>query len=133
MKKNVQILDCTLRDGGRIINCNFENSTIRNITNELTDAGIDIVEVGFLRSRELVDYIGNSTFFTDVSQITQFIPLNNNRTLYVAFIDYNMYDFDELQECDNKSITGILSSKKDISYLFKQSILWGIQTKNYLI
>ena len=44
MKKNVQILDCTLRDGGRIINCNFENSTIKNITNELTDAGIDIVE-----------------------------------------------------------------------------------------
>lgn len=107
MKKNVQILDCTLRDGGRIINCNFENSTIKNITNELTDAGIDIVEVGFLRSRDLVDYNGNSTFFTDVPQMSQFIPFNNNGTLYVAFIDYNMYDFDELQECDNTSITGI--------------------------
>ena len=66
--KNVQVLDCTLRDGGRIINCKFEDMTIYNIANELTESGIDIVELGFLRSTELVNYDGNSTFFTDVSQ-----------------------------------------------------------------
>lgn len=104
--KNVQILDCTLRDGGRIINCEFKDSTIYNIANELTDAGIDIIELGFLRSTELVNYIGNSTFFNDVSQINKFVP-HNSRSMYVAFIDYNMYDFSNLEECSNTSITGI--------------------------
>lgn len=108
MMKNVRILDCTLRDGGRIIDCNFENSTIENITNELTEAGIDIVEIGFLRSDELVKYTCNSTFFTDVSQMTEFIPQGGNKeTLYIAFADYNMYDFNKLPTCDNTSITGI--------------------------
>ena len=91
--KNIQILDCTLRDGGRIIDCKFEDSTIGNIANELTEAGIDIVELGFLRGKNLVEYKGNSTFFTDTSQLSKFIPDNKKETMYVAFIDYNMYDF----------------------------------------
>lgn len=105
--KNIQILDCTLRDGGRIIDCKFEDSTIGNIANELTEASIDIVELGFLRGKDLVEYKGNSTFFTDASQISKFIPDNKKETMYVAFIDYNMYDFEDLKECDNTSITGI--------------------------
>ena len=48
--KNVQVLDCTLRDGGRIINCKFEDMTIYNIANELTKSGIDIVKLGALTS-----------------------------------------------------------------------------------
>lgn len=60
--KNIKILDCTLRDGGRIIDCQFDNRTIRNITRNLSLAGIDIIEIGFLRSRSLVDYKGDSTF-----------------------------------------------------------------------
>lgn len=106
--RNVQILDCTLRDGGRIIDCRFDNSVIKNITRELTDSSIDIVEIGFLRSHNLVEYNGNSTFFTEVPQIADFLPKQNKvRTMYVAFIDFNMYDFDLLEKCDGESITGI--------------------------
>lgn len=104
---NVSILDCTLRDGGRIINCEFSDSDIRDIAGELTDAGIDIVEMGFLRSRQLVEYRGNSTFFTDVDQIEQFIPKDRKNTEYVAFIDFDMYDFAALGRCTGKSVTGI--------------------------
>ena len=31
MVKNVRILDCTLRDGGRIINCAFGNQEITDL------------------------------------------------------------------------------------------------------
>lgn len=108
MMKNVQVLDCTLRDGGRIIDCKFDDLTIGNMTRDLTDSGIDIVEVGFLRSQELVEYRGDSTFFTEVSQISRFLPEQNQKnTMYVAFIDFNMYDFDKLEKCSGDSITGI--------------------------
>ena len=65
--KNVKVLDCTLRDGGRIINCSFSNQETSELVNRLTDARIDIVEIGFLRDWRKVDYQGNSTFFTDVA------------------------------------------------------------------
>lgn len=105
--KNVRILDCTLRDGGRIIDCNFLDKDIVDITTRLTDAHIDIVEVGFLRDWHNVEYNGNSTFFTKVEQIKSFIPQKRKETLYVAFVDYGMFDFDSLSEYDGSSIDGI--------------------------
>lgn len=104
--KNVKILDCTLRDGGRIINCAFPDSEIKDISYRLADANIDIVEVGFLRDAAKVDYQGNSTFFTDVDQIRPFVDHSKN-TQYVAFIDYGMFDFCTLKPYDGTSIDGL--------------------------
>ena len=104
--KNVKILDCTLRDGGRIINCAFPDSEIKDISYRLADANIDIVEVGFLRDAAKVDYQGNSTFFTDVDQIRPFVDHSKN-TQYVAFIDYGMFDFSTLKPYDGTSIDGL--------------------------
>lgn len=117
--KNIKILDCTLRDGGRIIDCQFDNRTIRNITRNLSLAGIDIIEIGFLRSRSLVDYKGDSTFFTDVYQIKPFIPNNSDKTMFVAFIDFGMFDFSTLERCENNFISGIRVgfTKKQFTHL----------------
>lgn len=135
--KNVQVLDCTLRDGGRIIDCQFDDETITNITRDLTDSGIDIVEVGFLRSPELVDYKGNSTFFTETSQIQKFIPVDRKDTMYVAFIDYKMYDFENLEVCDKKSITGIrvgfTKQQFDTELEEIKSVLQSVKSKGYLL
>lgn len=105
--KNIQILDCTLRDGGRIINCQFENTVIRGMIQNLTDANIDIIEMGFLRSKELTHYEQNSTFFTEVKQMKPFLSKKRKNTVYVAFADFGMYDFACLEKCDGETITGI--------------------------
>lgn len=105
--KNIQILDCTLRDGGRIINCNFKDQVIREMTEKLICAGIDIVEVGFLRDKRDVKYEGDSTFFTEVSQITPFLPDDCNGKMCIAFIDFDMYDFEDLEPCAGTKVTGI--------------------------
>ena len=104
--KNVKILDCTLRDGGRIINCAFPNSQIKDIAYRLADANIDIIEVGFLRDAKSVNYQGNSTFFTDVDQIRPFVNRKKD-TMYVAFIDYGMFDFSTLKPYDGTSIDSL--------------------------
>ncbi|MDR3309803.1 MAG: aldolase catalytic domain-containing protein [Oscillospiraceae bacterium] len=105
--KNVQILDCTLRDGGRIIDCAFPDRDIFHIADKLSGAGIDVVELGFLRDGRTVNYRGNSTFFTDVDQITPFIPKGIRGTEYVAFIDYGMFDFTTLKTRSQDSICGL--------------------------
>ena len=56
MSKNVQILDCTLRDGGRIIDCAFPDYEIRELIEKLANAKIDIIEAGFLRDWRNTDY-----------------------------------------------------------------------------
>lgn len=104
--KNVRILDCTLRDGGRIINCAFPDEETVDIIKRLRNAKIDIVEVGFLRDARKVDYQGNSTFFTDVDQIRPFVN-KDKKVLYTAFIDYGMCDIDSLKPYDGTSIDAI--------------------------
>ncbi len=106
---SMRILDCTLRDGGRLIDCKFPDENIGTMIYRLTKANIDIIEVGFLRDARNVDYLGNSTFFTSVEQITPFLPISTDRgsSEYVAFIDYGMFDFDTLSVHDGKSIDGI--------------------------
>lgn len=104
--ENVKILDCTLRDGGRIINCSFKNHDITEITQYLTDAGVDIVELGFIRSG--INYCGNSTFFSDVDQIIQLIDCENTKdTKYVVFIDHGMYHMADLPTRKVGNIHGI--------------------------
>lgn len=103
---DISILDCTLRDGGRIIDCAFQDDEIRDIAGRLADAKVDIIEVGFLRDYHTVHYAGNSTFFTDVEQIIPFIDKSLGG-MYVAFVDYGMFDFDSLKEYDGRSIDGI--------------------------
>ena len=97
--KNVKILDCTLRDGGRLINCNFHDSVISAISQGLCDANIDIIEIGFLRGNK--DYESNSTFFTELEQINKFIPKNKKNSEFVVFSDYGkqygMWDFNRIK------------------------------------
>ena len=124
--KNVRVLDCTLRDGGRIIDCAFENNEIQEISNRLADAKIDIVEIGFLRDGNKVSYQGNSTFFTDVDQMRPFINREKKNTIYTAFIDYGMCDIDSLKVYDGTSIDGIRFgfTKKDYNNSKEKILRW---------
>ena len=105
--KNVRVLDCTLRDGGRIIDCAFDDNETKDISNRLANAKIDIIEVGFLRDWRKVNYKGNSTFFTDVDQIRPFVNKEKKNTIYTAFIDFGMCDIDSLKPYDGTSIDAV--------------------------
>lgn len=105
--RNIKILDTTLRDGGRVIDCKFPDNEIKDISNRLAASKIDIIEVGFLRDWRKVDYKGNSTFFTHVDQLKPFIDRAQGNAIYVAFVDYGLFDFDSLPEFDGSSVDGI--------------------------
>ncbi len=124
--KNVMVLDCTLRDGGRIIDCKFDDQETKEIARRLQEANIDIIEVGFIRDWHKVDYKGNSTFFTDVDQIKPLIN-KNGKTIFAAFIDYGMCDIDSLKPCDGTSIDAIRFgfTKKNYDEAYDDVIRWA--------
>lgn len=131
---NVKILDCTLRDGGRIIDCKFPDQQTRRIVHYLQQAKIDIIEVGFLRDWRRVDYQGNSTFFTSTKQIAPLLP-KDREALYAAFIDFGMFDFDSLNEYDGTSIDTIRFgfTKKDYDNSYDEVVACAkkIKEKGY--
>ena len=101
---NTQILDCTLRDGGYINDFQFGEYGIRKIISQLTNAGIDIIECGFLEDGE---YDSNASVFNTVEQIASFIPEDRKKTMYVAMACYGEYNISQLSPYDGKSIDGI--------------------------
>lgn len=135
--RNVQILDCTLRDGGRIIDCRFGGKTIRDMARDLTLSGIDIIEMGFLRDPEIVIYQSGSTFFNEVSQIEPFIPAKRRNAMYVAFIDFDMYDLSRLEVCSGKSVTGIRLGFTKAQFTVRRDEIWRalceIKQKGYAL
>lgn len=100
----IQILDCTLRDGGYINNFTFGRHGIKKIISKLTQANVDIIECGFLEDGE---YDENTSIFTTVEQIANFLPANHNNSMYVAMACYGEYSLEQLSDYDGSSIDGI--------------------------
>lgn len=101
---NLQILDCTLRDGGYINDFRFGKNGIKKIISQLTLAGIDIVECGFLEDGE---YDEDCSVYNRVEQIAELLPSDHRNTMYVAMACYGEYDISQLSDYDGKSIDGI--------------------------
>ena len=79
----VKLLDCTLRDGGYVNDWCFGHSNIRNAVYGLVGAGVDIVELGFLRNGILDE---NRSVFSDIKQADSLI-FSNGKALFSVMIE----------------------------------------------
>lgn len=111
---HIQILDCTLRDGGYCNEWKFGNENIKKILQCLVDADIDIIECGFLTKK--VSYEQNCTRFNTLGQISEFIPRDKQNKTFVVMVNFGEYDADSLPMYDKKSVEGIRVAfhKKDM-------------------
>ena len=69
--ENVRLLDCTLRDGGYINQWDFGKKTIQSIIARLTEAGADIIEIGFLRN---CTWDEDKTVFPSIKELKKLLP-----------------------------------------------------------
>lgn len=118
---NIKVLDCTLRDGGYINNWIFGNNTIKNIIKNLVDANVDIIETGFLRP---VEHDDNSSVFSSVEQIKDFIFPKKNGALYAAMIENRNYPSLSLPKYDGTSV--------DIIRITFRRLEWDDAKKNII-
>ena len=102
--KKISVLDCTLRDGGYVNDFNFGKDIIREIIKGLSEASVDIIECGFLKS----GYNGESkSLFSSVEEIKEYIGEKVQNSLYVAMIQFGNIGIDEISVCDGLSVDGI--------------------------
>ncbi len=96
---NVDILDCTLRDGGHVNEAKFGADNIKAIIDGLCSAGLDYVELGFLKNGHFTQ---DQSSYNDVSAIYPFLPKSCGHTKFAVMIRPDWYDINQLSECDGR-------------------------------
>ena len=113
--RRVQLLDCTLRDGGYCNDCHFGFENEKKIVNGLVESNIDVIECGFFK--ESIEYDSDYTRFNSLEQVGRIIPQNRGGKLFVVLADYGKFDPKKLPDYNGASVDGIRVAfhKKDMS------------------
>ncbi|MCI9337711.1 MAG: hypothetical protein HFH93_09245 [Lachnospiraceae bacterium] len=127
MMNDVQLLDCTLRDGGYINNWiwGFENA--RDIIATLVKADIDVVEVGFLRDIEKYD--ANITVCDSIEQLNCLLPEKYGNTIFSAMAMQSNYDLTKLTPFLGHGIEMIRVTSHD--YDIEEGMRFARKVKEY--
>ncbi|MGI6090731.1 MAG: aldolase catalytic domain-containing protein [Saccharofermentanales bacterium] len=127
----VQILDCTLRDGGYCNEWRFGYENAKRITECLVEADVEIIECGFITNR--VEYDPDVTKFNTVEEIADIIPSNRYGKIFVAMMNYGEYKVEDLPPFDGSSIDGIRVAfhKKNLKEALELCKI--IKAKGYLV
>lgn len=104
MKKKIALLDCTLRDGAYINGSKFGTSAIKGIIKKLQEARVDIIEVGWLKDSAHEE---GSSYFHLPQDAAPYMVDRQDDIEYVAMIDWDRYDVDQLPPCDGTSINAV--------------------------
>lgn len=104
--KHIELLDCTLRDGGYLNQWKFEKRNIRTILSSLQEARIDVVECGFLTDCK---YNEKYTLYPDTVYIDNLFPEKDNLPFLVAMIAIGEKEIhpDRLAPADQSIVSGI--------------------------
>jgi 4-hydroxy 2-oxovalerate aldolase len=94
-----QILDCTLRDGGYLVDKDFSANTMYGVINGLTIAKIDYVEIGFLQNESN----GANSIYKNANDARRWIPKERGSTIYTVLADYSRYSVENLEYYDGTS------------------------------
>lgn len=102
--KNIQVLDCTLRDGGYITGWNFNDDTIVDMIKGLIKANLDYVEIGYLNTSGKDK---DSTQFRTIEQIISYLPKEKGNCMILAMADVLQFKPEDLVPYDGKAIDAI--------------------------
>ena len=96
---SVRITDCTIRDGGYLLNKNSDPEFIKGVMKGLAEAGIDFVETGFLQT----NVTGESLVYGNSIDVRRYLPDDRGTTQFLGFCDNSRYSADNLDPYDGKS------------------------------
>lgn len=125
----IKVLDCTLRDGGYCNDCRFGFENQKKITHGLLEAGIDIIECGFLM--EAVSFEKDVTRFNSLEQIGGIIPKDRGGKKFVALMDYGKYNEDLLPDYDGSSVDGLRIAFHKKNYIEALDVCKKVKEKGY--
>ena len=104
--KQINLLDCTLRDGGYVNDWAFGHSVITGTYKRLDAAGVEYIEVGFLDDRRPFDI--DRSIQPDTKSFDKiFENVKKNHAIPVAMIDFGTCSLENIAPCEDSFIDGI--------------------------
>lgn len=110
--KKINLLDCTLRDGGYINNWNFGYEVIRAMMRKLYMSNVEYVECGYLSEKKGGNE--NYTQYKTLDAIRKVAPETDGKQRLAVMIDYGQYEIDHIPDAAKDSpIIRVCFHKKD--------------------
>ena len=110
-QNNIALLDCTLRDGGYINDWAWGFQRAREIIRALVRAGVDTVEVGFLRNVD--GYDPNRTVCNRIEELNRLLPERSEKTMFSAMAMRSNYDIEKLRPYSGEGVEMIRVTAHD--------------------
>lgn len=126
----IQLLDCTLRDGGYINNWNFKDEVKYKLIDSLITSNIEFIEIGYLNEKQGKD--SNSTINKDIEKVNK--DLLSYDKEFLIMINHGDYEIEKLKEFKiGEKVNGIryVFKKEEIEDSIKNIIT--IKEKGYKV
>lgn len=102
MSKNiaykVELLDCTIRDGGYVNNWAFDRKLVRETYRALSKAGVDFVEIGYHGSDKYFDRQKYGEFRRTPADVVKEISKGIAGSPLSLMVDYGKYNLKDLEQ-----------------------------------
>ncbi len=123
----IELLDCTLRDGGYVNDWEFGHNNIVNLFERLVSSKVDYIEIGFLDDRRPYDV--NRTIMPDSASVNKtYAGLDKGESLILGMIDYGTCDISNILPADESILDGIRVIFK--KHVMKEAIAFCGEIKN---
>jgi 4-hydroxy 2-oxovalerate aldolase len=108
-RPDIKVLDCTIRDGGLINNCNFEDGFVKAIYQACVQAGVDYMELGYKASRKIFSPTEYGLWkFCDENDIRRIVGENDTPLKLSVMADADRTDYHEDILPKNQSVVDLI-------------------------
>lgn len=94
----IQLLDCTLRDGGYVNDWRFGKTNIGKITNNLVASSIEVIECGFLSQTKKSEQ--EQSIYYDIEETEKYFE-NGSQKNFALMINVGEYNVNDLPKYQN--------------------------------
>jgi 4-hydroxy 2-oxovalerate aldolase len=94
-RKEIKVLDCTIRDGGLINGWNFSDKLVKSVFKAINDSGVDYMEIGYKACKKIINPDGLGKWrFCDEDHIKKLISDIDYSVKISAMVDIGRVDSD---------------------------------------
>ena len=103
--RKINLLDCTLRDGGYVNDWAFGEENIKGFINKIATTNVEFIELGFMKGDT---YDKDKSIYPDLDAVKNVITPKNKSMKYFAMYDLSApIPLDRFGKCDGTSLDGV--------------------------
>jgi 4-hydroxy 2-oxovalerate aldolase len=96
-RKDIKVVDCTIRDGGLMNNWRFDDDFVRSVYNACVEGGIDYMEIGYKSSEKYFSKEENGPWkFCEEKDVRRIVGENKTNTKISVMVDIGRVELDNI-------------------------------------